>query len=904
MADKATNLPLFTDKPKSSGPVECLGLTFENDDARRAYFLDKLREKLQSPEFRKIEGFPIGSDENILALSDPPYFTACPNPFFADFIKYCGKPYDPATDVYHCEPSAVDIVGSKSTAVYMAHTYATKVPPESIAPLIEHYTKPGDVIFDPFCGSGMTGVALHICNDRNKHQRTRKALVSDLSPFAGYLSHEMTHAVGTDVFRRIVTEILQTLRGDLSWLYKRKDGEEFNYALWSDVWICSNCGHEQSDWELTVDEDSLELKSPICRACNAKLRRGELKRKQYTFIDPLLGKPRTQSLQVLSRLALKRGNRTLLVRPDDYDLDVIDRANRELGKVRVPVDELPIGYNTQQPASSHNFTYTHDFYTPRNLLFIARYMELARHSPAFHDLLFVLTSVLVKTASRLHGIGFGGSINLAGQGVNTLQISSTLAERNMFILLEGKAKDLETVYSYPKLPSDVLISTSAAQSASFVPSCSVDYIFTDPPFGANINYSEVNFLYESWLGVQTNSKKEAIVNRFQSKSVQEYESLMTESMRECYRVLKPGRWITVEFHNSKNAIWNVIQNALGKAGFILADVRVFDKGQGTWKQMTSTGAVERDLIISAYKPNGGLEQRFELESGTEEGAWDFVRTHLGQLPVFVEKDGKAEPIAERMNYLLFDRMVAFHVQRGITVPISAPEFYIGLEERFISRDGMYFLPEQAAEYDKKRLVTQEIEQLTLFVTGEASAIQWLKQRLTQKPQTFQELHPIFTRELGGWQKHEALLDLYDLLGQNFLMYDGQGNVPTQIHAYLSSNFKDMRNLPKDHPTLRAKAEDRWYVPDPNKAADLEKLRERALLREFEEYRASTQRKLKIFRLEAVRAGFKKAWQEREYETIITVAEKIPETVLQEDPKLLMWYDQASLRAGHEDRDSL
>jgi len=122
-------------------------------------------------------------------------------------------------------------------------------------------------------------------------------------------------------------------------------------------------------------------------------------------------------------------------------------------------------------------------------------------------------------------------------------------------------------------------------------------------------------------------------------------------------------------------------------------------------------------------------------------------------------------------------------------------------------------------------------------------------------------------------------------------------VPSQIHSYLSTNFKELRNLSKDDPALKAKAKDRWYVPDPNKAGDLEKLRERALLREFDEYRESKQRQLKVFRLEAVRAGFKKAWQERDYKTIIEVARKIPENVLQEDPKLLMWYDQALTRTG-------
>jgi hypothetical protein len=329
---------------------------------------------------------------------------------------------------------------------------------------------------------------------------------------------------------------------------------------------------------------------------------------------------------------------------------------------------------------------------------------------------------------------------------------------------------------------------------------------------------------------------------------------------------------------------------------MIADVSVLDKGMKTKKQL-SANAVDKDLVISAYKPNHGLEDRFKLTAGTEDGVWDFIRTHLGQLPVFVESGDRAEIIAERQNYLLFDRMVAFHVQRGVTVPLSAGEFYAGLEQRFPSRDGMYFLPEQAAEYDKKRMTVQEVAQLQLFVTDESSAIQWLKQQLAKKPQTFQELHPQFLKEIGGWQKHERPLELSQVLEQNFLRYDGGGEVPSQIHTYLSTNFKELRNLPKDDPDLMAKAKDRWYVPDPNKAGDLERLRERSLLREFEEYRESKQRRLKVFRLEAVRAGFKKAWQERDYFTIIAVAGKIPENVLQEDPKLLMWYDQALTRMG-------
>ena len=391
-----------------------------------------------------------------------------------------------------------------------------------------------------------------------------------------------------------------------------------------------------------------------------------------------------------------------------------------------------------------------------------------------------------------------------------------------------------------------------------------------------------------------------------------------------YRALKPARWITVEFHNSKNSVWTAIQEALTRAGFVIADVRTLDKQMQTFKQVTAAGAVQQDLVISAYKPNGGLEDRFKLEAGTIEGVWDFVRTHLKQLPRFVSKDGQAEIIGERQNYLLFDRMVAFHVQHGVTVPLSATEFYSGLAQRFSERDGMYFLPEQVAEYDKKRMTVREVLQLELFVTDESSAIQWLKQQLLKKPQTFQELHPQFMREIGGWEKHEKSLELSELLEQNFLRYDGNYEVPNPVHAYLSTNFKELRNLPKDDKSLRNKGKDRWYIADPHKAGDLERLRERALLKEFweylppgykpakpesmEEYIPGLEpkpsaiprgKKMSVIRLEAVRTGFKYCWQSRDYRTIIAVAQRIPENVLQEDAKLLMWYDQAVTRQGEK-----
>ena len=917
-------------KEEKNRPVECLGMTFDNAEKRREYFLEKLREKLKDPEFRKIEGFPIGEDEDILALSDPPYYTACPNPFITDFIKHYGKPYDPSKQ-YSREPFAADVSEGKNDPIYNAHSYHTKVPHKAIMRYILHYTEPGDVVFDGFCGTGMTGVAAQLSGDKatveslgyriekdgtisqqetDENGKTiwkpfsklgaRRAVLNDLSPVATFIAYNYNTSVDVREFESEARRILKEVEAECGWMYETKhnDGNslgKIDYVIHSDNYYCPSCSKELVLWDIAYDKSTkMKIGSKFnCDKCGAEISKRELKRVLITRYDHYL----KESIKLQKRtpvlIVYKVKGRSYEKLPDSYDLNLLRKIEDITVRDWFPIYPLPVGDKTRD-AYNAGIEYVHHFFHMRSLITLSSLWNKALSSKSSKGLLFCIQSIVHSFTylNRFFAASFS-QVNRYLKG--TIYVSPLIAEISPWYGLKGKIKRFSNIFTFS---SNVAIAaTNSLTQFDSLSSSTVDYIFTDPPFGSNIMYSELNFIWESWIKVVTNNMDEAIQNTTQNKSLVEYQDIMFKCFTEYYRVLKPSRWMTVEFHNSKNSVWIAIQESLQKAGFVVADVRTIDKQQNTMNQMTSSGAVKQDLIISAYKPNGGLDERFRMEAGTEDGVWDFVRTHLKQLPVFVSKDGQAEVIAERQNYLLFDRMVAFHVQRGVTVPLSAAEFYAGLEQRFPPRDGMYFLPDQAAEYDKKRMTVKEILQLQLFVTDEASSIQWLKQLLTKKPQTFQEIHPQFLKEIGGWQKHEKPLELSELLKENFLSYDGKGDVPSQIHSYLSSNFKELRNLAKDEPSLKAKGKDRWYVPDPNKAGDLEKLRERALMREFEEYRESKQKRLKVFRLEAVRSGFKKAWQERDYATIIAVACKIPEKILQEDPKLLMWYDQALTRTG-------
>ena len=1086
----------------NSEPVTCLGKTFANDAERRTYFTEELRKKLRDPEFRKIEGFPIGEDEDILALSDPPYYCACPNPWIGEFIKEWEREKPPKDDLFHYvrEPFAADVSEGKNDPIYNAHSYHTKVPHKAIMRYILHYTEPGDIVFDGFCGTGMTGVAAQMCGDITQvrslgykvDEKTgniydpdaedpskpisklgaRKAILNDLSPAATFIAYNYNTPVDVATFEREAKRILAEVEAECGWMYETlhveqasnlsiqkifdsakehgwkhisesevnkdqrtlphweyekaiyfvtfrtyngvilsdeakdsilesikfyhgskinlysavvmpdhvhflfqlldgnlsellhsiksfsanqinklmgrsgilwqtesydhivRDGKEFfhvinyihrnpikknlcgeyekyqwrwvsdemekagwkpaplgkiNYVVWSDVFICPHCSQEVVFWKAAVDKTAGKVLDEFpCPYCHATLTKRSMQKAFVSIWDQALQKTIRQAKQVPVLINYTFNKKRFEKTPDQLDLELLDKINAMEIPYWFPKDRMMEGAETRRNDPT-GITHVHHFYTKVNLWSLCAFAS--RLSCSMMSILLPM----IWTNTKMYRYRWAGGIAGAGGGplAGTLYIPSLFKDIS---ILESAKDCITKAIRKKELLSKMMVQAISCHSSNLILTAdhSVDYIFLDPPFGANINYSELNFMWESWLKVLTNNKPEAIENDVQQKGVAEYRKIMTECFNEAHRILKPGRWMTVEFSNTSASVWNNIQTALKDAGFIVANVSALDKKQGSFKAVTTTTAVKQDLIISAYKPNGGFEERFIQEAESETGVWDFIRTHLKYLPVVKFKDGKLITSGERDPRLLFDQLVAYYVRKGYNVPISSQDFQAGLAERFDERDGLYFLPEQAAEYDKRRAGFQPVTQDSLFVSDEASAIIWLRHLLKQKTLTFQEINPLFMQELSAWNKYEKTLELAQLLEENFLMYDGKGEVPSQIPTYLSTNWHDFRDLAKDDPKLVAKAEKRWYVPDPNKACDLEKIRGKSLLREFEEYRNAT-KKLKLFRLEAVRAGFKHAYQERDYATILAVGKKIPENVLEEDEKLLMWFNQAEMR---------
>jgi len=838
---------------------------------------------------RHIEGFPIGRDEDIIALSQPPYYTACPNPFIEDFIKEHGKPYDEETDDYHREPFAADVSEGKNDPIYNAHSYHTKVPYKAIMRYILHYTEPGDIVFDGFCGTGMTGVAAQMCGNPDPEFKfkieqemphvkwgARKAILNDLSPAATFIAANYNLPVDVFEFEKEARRILEECEKECGWMYETQHVDEkgrvitgiggkpimgrINYVVWSDVFVCPHCSKEIIFWDAAVDREKGKVADRFnCPHCKSQLKKADCDRARETVYDRALKENHTFTKQVPVLINYSVGKKRYEKKPDAFDLELLQKIEEMDIPYWYPTDRLPEGDESRRN-DKYGITHVHHFYTKRNLWVLAYLNYLVERISDIrlrNALMFLISSYNLTHSTLMSRIIFKKKEKpvLTGYQSGTLYISSLPVEKNIYDSLRNMKVNL-FLGALSSINQPQFIQTSSLSDYCIIPNNIVDYIFTDPPYGSNLMYSELNFLWESWLKVFTNNKPEAVVNKVQKKGLAEYQELMERCFAECYRILKPGRWMTVEFHNSSNAVWNAIQEALLRAGFVVADVRMLDKEQGSFNQVTAHGAVKQDLIISAYKPKESFKRCFLEQGGSVEAVWDFVRQHLEQLPVVVESKGKLGVIAERQAYLLFDRVVAYHVANGIPVPLDAGDFYKGLRERFVERDGMYFLPNQVNEYDDKRLRMEVGNVQTSFVVAdEKTAIQWLYQELAT-PQTYQEIQPKFIQELHQ-MRHEKMPELLDILKENFLQ-DEEG---------------------------------RWYIPDLNKASDLAKLREKRLLKEFEEYVAGSGR-LKVFRMEAIRAGFDRCWKQRDFKTIVQVAKRLPEKVIQEDPAILMYYDNA------------
>ena len=817
----------------------------------------------------------------------------------ADFVARYRKPYDAESDTYDRPAFAADIKEGKNDPIYNAHSYHTKVPPRAIIPYILHYTEPGDLILDPFCGSGMTGVAALMCSNPPEdileqfpelrgRIGPRRAILNDLSPAAYHIARNYCTPVDVDALRRefdrikaavkeefdrlygtehyepavgiyapTQPEVLCRLKqlpasvtvepgamelwqaeknwelvsraeierrlgypvGRLSLAYRNDLPDGFNpaeqeswlvipatiqYTIWSDVYRC--------DGMVTVEEPTGKISTRgkntgkplmrsrrVARGCHRDIILwnvgvGQQSGKAYEqFCCPHCGQvwrkidlPRSDNRPVVTSLSysgLQRRKKGIVFSELDCDRPHSASETQKLdGITRSPIATwVPdVSLNPQDPQYTRNalggrkLTNVQGFFTPRNLRAMSRVfseIEGVGDQQIRNALKFVFTSTFGRiTRTTRYLFKKAGNSSITG----TLYFPSFSVENNFLSLLGRKYEDCSKGFAAAAkyVVPEILTTVGSATSLAVPPEC-IDYIFCDPPFGSNIYYSEVNLLWEAWLGRLTDRREEAVVHREQdrgTKRLADYAALMGAAFREMFRVLKSGRWATIEFNNSDGQVFEAIKTAVRGAGFEIQNMMFLDKEQKTFKQIKGVKGEEdvvgHDVIFNLQKPHA-VARRKEQRGPTADlvaAVVEAVGEHLHSLPERMRLDPKTYTDEHRTTPFLNTMLMNSLIPRGVDVSLLNLPFIEAVCGRYFRKvEGQWYLRSEAVGGGNGAALFQEID-----VKDEPSAIAWLRLQLSQRPLVLGEIRPLWMRAIALLPNEVSQrLDLEQLLLENF-----------------------------------------------------------------------------------------------------------------------------------------
>ncbi len=555
-----------------------------------------------------------------------------------------------------------ELVARRSGPLYGVHSYHTKIPPSAITAFILRHSAPGALILDPFSGSGMTGVAAAL--------HGRRAILNDLSPAAVHIARNYTAPCSADGFLLAVQRVLRQVGPEIESFYLTSEAgapATVEYVVWSDVRRCPACAADVLLWDARA-EGLRRLRCPECAYEAAK-----------TDFKVVGERAVEANLSVVCDSRDSRapcGPRIVrAVREEDLGLD---RLPRDLPWV----PEAPFSSERPMWRRGHRelgIETLADFYSRRNLAAFALLWREANAEPderLREALRFSLTAI-ANRASRRYQWNSKRPTNVLG---GTLYISSLRYEWNVLSLWKRKTAAVARLFRENPMPAGAVDVLQGSATDLPLADASVDYVFTDPPFGAHIVYSDSSLLWESWLDNYTDRGREAIIvsGGDTPKKISDYEALLRGAFAEVRRVLKPKAQATVVFQATDPEVWAAIQRGTADAGLDLIDATTLDKGQPSFKQIKGRGGervAAADIVLTFAKR--GKDRRAKPTRISPLQALRKTMAGTGAR-------GRSVPIGK-----LFASVNARLLASGAERIVTYDELHALLREHFVLRDGRW-----------------------------------------------------------------------------------------------------------------------------------------------------------------------------------------------------------------------
>lgn len=572
---------------------------------------------------------------------------------------------------------------TRTGALYNAFSYPTKISPEAIAVYIASHTEPGATVLDAFAGSGTTGMAALLCDRPTlaMHEMAmtlgvkpkwgpRTAHLVEIGTLGSFVSNTLCHPPEPKAFATAVDELCRQAEACIGWLYETKDPSgaigTLRHAIWSDVLICPHCSAEVSLWDASVKVKPLSMADKFrCESCRKQVSVEACERATETSPDAF-GRKCISKKRVVARVHGSTGRTKWQRPPTADDLALIDRIHKTHMPSFAPNEDIRWG-ELRRAGYHVGIEKLHHFYTKRNFLAMATLMDLALKFPAsVRDALQLLVlSYNASHSTLMARVVLKKSQNdfvLTGAQSGVLYISGLPVEKNILEGVRRKAKTfVDSFHILHGSSSNVVVHNESSEHMSLKPR-SVDYVFTDPPFGGYIPYAELNQINELWLGRTTDRSKEVIVSPSQLKGVPEYGAMMGAVFVEIFRVLKPQGVATVVFHSAHSEVWRALAQAYAAAGFTVEATSVLDKIQASFKQVVSTVSVKGDPLLLLSK-RSVVSGRKKLQSST---------TNLASEVIQSARNGSKDEMDPQR---LYSRFVTRCLELGRDVDMDAKAFY-------------------------------------------------------------------------------------------------------------------------------------------------------------------------------------------------------------------------------------